>query len=104
MPYTRPNIVSGVTRATKAFFDNLLDGIDERVTKVAADATYAPVFPDTGITYDGSGNVQTVTENGVTTAYTYNPDGTVATDTRDGVTRTYGYDGNGNLTSITVED
>ncbi|AXH46601.1 hypothetical protein KNT97_gp24 [Gordonia phage Rofo] len=40
MPYTRPNIVSGVTRATKAFFDNLLDGIDERVTKVAADATY----------------------------------------------------------------
>ncbi|QAY17632.1 hypothetical protein SEA_MARTEENA_29 [Gordonia phage Marteena] len=72
--------------------------------KTALDAAYAPVFPDTGITYDGSGNVQTVTENGVTTTYTYNPDGTVATDTRDGVTRTYGYDGNGNLTSITVED
>ncbi|QGJ95806.1 hydrolase [Gordonia phage EMoore] len=29
MPYTRPTIVSGVTRATKAFFDNLLDGIDQ---------------------------------------------------------------------------
>ncbi|QDF16742.1 hypothetical protein SEA_HANNAHD_29 [Gordonia phage HannahD] len=69
-----------------------------------ADATYAPAFPDTGIAYDGSGNVQTVTENGVATTYTYNPDGTVATDTRAGVTRTYGYDGNGNLTSITVED
>ncbi|AMS02856.1 hypothetical protein BJD57_gp24 [Gordonia phage Vivi2] len=40
MPYTRPNIVSGVTRATKAFFDNLLDGIDERVTKADADAAY----------------------------------------------------------------
>ncbi|AYR02743.1 hypothetical protein SEA_FOSTEROUS_22 [Gordonia phage Fosterous] len=43
MPYTRPTIVSGVTRATKAFFDNLLDGIDERVTKADADAAYAPV-------------------------------------------------------------
>ncbi|ATN90842.1 minor tail protein [Gordonia phage Lysidious] len=74
------------------------------LTQEDADAAYAPVFPDTGITYDGSGNVQTVTENGVTTTYTYNPDGTVATDTRAGVTRTYGYDGNGNLTSITVED
>ncbi|QFP94077.1 hypothetical protein SEA_JABBERWOCKY_22 [Gordonia phage Jabberwocky] len=29
MPYTRPNIVAGVTRATKAFFDNILDGVDE---------------------------------------------------------------------------
>ncbi|UAJ16206.1 minor tail protein [Gordonia phage Malibo] len=82
----------------------ILDGLGEVITKADADAAYAPVFPDTGITYDGSGNVQTVTENGVTTTYTYNPDGTVATDTRDGVTRTYGYDGNGNLTSITVED
>ncbi|QKY78380.1 hypothetical protein SEA_BARSTEN_25 [Gordonia Phage Barsten] len=40
MPYTRPTIVSGVTRATKAFFDNLLDGIDERLTKADADAAY----------------------------------------------------------------
>ena len=68
--------------------------------QTVADATYAPVFPDTGITYDGSGNVQTVTENGVTTTYTYNSDGTVATDTRAGVTRTYTYDGSGNLTGI----
>ena len=29
-PYQRPNIVSGVTRANKPFFDNLLDGIDEK--------------------------------------------------------------------------
>ncbi|UQT02043.1 hypothetical protein SEA_CHADMASTERC_26 [Gordonia phage ChadMasterC] len=35
MPYTRPTIVSGVTRATKAFFDNLLDGIDESEQQVA---------------------------------------------------------------------
>ncbi|UVT31825.1 LipC-like lipase [Gordonia phage Kewpiedoll] len=38
MPYTRPNIVSGVTRATKAFFDNLLDGIDENAPR-GVDAT-----------------------------------------------------------------
>ncbi|UVF60710.1 hypothetical protein SEA_BOBBOB_22 [Gordonia phage BobBob] len=61
MPYTRPNIVSGVTRATKAFFDNLLDGIDERVTKVAADATYVrsvngvPVGPDGNVEVEGGG-------------------------------------------------
>ncbi|QNJ57997.1 esterase [Gordonia phage JKSyngboy] len=36
MAYNRPNIVSGVTRATKAFFDNLLDGIDEKSPEVAA--------------------------------------------------------------------
>ncbi|QFP94468.1 minor tail protein [Gordonia phage Keitabear] len=35
MPYTRPNIVAGVTRATKAFFDNLLDGIDENRRRAA---------------------------------------------------------------------
>lgn len=69
-------------------------------TKATLDTTYAPSFPDTGITYDGSGNVQTVTENGVTTTYTYNPDGSVHTDTRLGVTRTYTYDGSGNLTGI----
>jgi YD repeat-containing protein len=69
-------------------------------TKTALDATYAPAFATTGITYDGSGNVQTVTENGITTTYTYNTDGTVHTDTRAGVTRTYTYDGSGNLTGI----
>jgi YD repeat-containing protein len=66
---------------------------------MAANATYAPAFADTGITYDGNGNVQTVTENGVTTTYTYNPDGTVDTDTRLGTTRQYTYDGAGNLTT-----
>ncbi|AUX81863.1 hypothetical protein FDJ33_gp26 [Gordonia phage Brandonk123] len=48
MPYTRPTIVSGVTRATKAFFDNLLDGIDERVTKAAADAAYVRFVDQNG--------------------------------------------------------
>ena len=61
---------------------------------------YAPAFATTGITYDGSGNVQTVTENGITTTYAYNSDGSVHTDTRGGVTRTYTYDGSGNLTGI----
>ncbi|QDH93511.1 minor tail protein [Gordonia phage Verity] len=41
MAYTRPTIVSGVTRATKAFFDNLLDGIDEKLAKADADTEYA---------------------------------------------------------------
>ncbi|RYF58703.1 MAG: hypothetical protein EOO27_11720 [Comamonadaceae bacterium] len=68
------------------------------LTKSTADATYAPAFPDTTITYDGD-NVATVTDNGVTTTYTYNPDGTVATDTRAGVTRAYTYT-DGNLTGI----
>jgi len=65
--------------------------------------TYAPVFSAAQtITYDGNGNVQTVTENGFTTTYTYNPDGTVDTDTRAGVTRKYTYT-NGNLTKIEVQ-
>ncbi|MDI9914356.1 hypothetical protein [Rhodococcus sp. IEGM 1379] len=74
--------------------------IDGRLSEAALDGTYAPAFATTGITYDGSGNVQTVTENGITTTYAYNPDGTVHTDTRAGVTRTYTYDGSGNLTGI----
>lgn len=74
-------------------------------TRAALDAwgssSYARSFPAaTGITYDGAGNVQTVTENGVTTTYTYNGDGSVHTDTRLGETRTYTYDGSGNLTGI----
>ncbi|MCJ0906210.1 hypothetical protein [Rhodococcus sp. ARC_M6] len=80
----------------------------ETATKTAVDArildvgnsTYAPAFATTGITYDGNGNVQTVTEAGITTTYTYNPDGSVHTDTRSGETRTYTYDGSGNLTGI----
>lgn len=72
------------------------------ISKMMADATYAPSFPAaTAISYDGNGNVQSVTENGVTTTYTYNPDGTVDTDTRDGVTRKYTYTA-GNLTGIEV--
>ena len=43
-PYTRPGIVSGVTKLTKPFFDNLLDGIDEKVSTSTANATYAPSF------------------------------------------------------------
>ena len=67
-------------------------------TRAALDATYAPAFADTAITYDGD-NVDTVTAGGITTTYTYNPDGTVATDTRAGVTRAYTYV-DGNLTGI----
>lgn len=63
-------------------------------------AAFVQAFADTSITYDGSGNVATVTEHGITTTYTYNGDGTVATDSRLGVTREYTYDGAGNLVSI----
>lgn len=52
MAYTRPSIVAGVTRATKAFFDNLLDGIDE-----ARDAG----LPDGG----SSGQIPIKTSEGV---------------------------------------
>ena len=36
MPYSRPGIVSGVTKLTKSFFDNLLDGIDEKASRTEA--------------------------------------------------------------------
>lgn len=42
MAYSRPNIVSGVTRITKSFVDNLLDGIDEKLTPAQANVAYAP--------------------------------------------------------------
>ena len=83
--------------------DGKLDAVDaaDFITETQADASYAPVFPDSiAPTYDSNGNVLTVTTDGVTTTYTYNPDGTVATDERAGVTRTYTYDGSGNLTGI----
>lgn len=54
-----------------------------------------------GITYNGNGNIDTVTEDGVVTTFTYNPDGTVATDTRNGITRTYTYT-DGNLTVVSA--
>jgi hypothetical protein len=83
--------------ATTSFGRNLLT-----LTNAAAARTaIAAAFPDdVVVTYDGSGNVDTVTEDGVTTTYTYNLDGTVDTDTRLGVTREYTYDGSGNLTGI----
>ena len=57
MAYQRPNIVSGVTKATKAFFENIFDGLDEaaerdeafseglngKLSKADADANYANV-------------------------------------------------------------
>lgn len=96
---------------TKVYKEDLLryenglgDVVDElntgRLSVEELDASYAPVSPTTGITYNPDGSVATVTENGVTTTYTYNPDGSVATDVRAGVTRTYTYDGSGNLTGI----
>jgi len=42
MAYNRPNVTDGVTRANKPFFDNIFDGIDDRITKRDADSSYAP--------------------------------------------------------------
>lgn len=42
MAYNRPEIVSKVTRLDKDFFENILDGVEERPTKAEADGTYAP--------------------------------------------------------------
>jgi YD repeat-containing protein len=62
----------------------------------------AAAFPaELVIAYDEDGNVETVTEDGITTAYTYNADGTVDTDTRGAVTRQYTYV-DGDLTGIEV--
>lgn len=74
------------------------------LTQADADANYAPVFPTSqSIVIDpATGNVTSVTTDGVTTNYTYNPDGSVHTDACNGVIRDYGYDGSGNLTSITA--
>lgn len=128
MAYQRPNIVSGVTKATKAFFENIFDGLDEaaerdeafseglngKLSKADADANYAPIddprFEGLGgggpvsVTYNPDGSVASVTENGITTTYGYNPDGTIASDLRNGVLRTYAYDGAGNLTGIAIEE
>ena len=75
--------------------------IDLDVLEQAATLNESATFPSaTAITYDGSGNVLTVTEDGVRTRFAYNPDGTVEYDVRNGVRRTYSYDGSGNLTGI----
>ena len=74
-----------------------------RLQDTALSATLAPAFaPSSSIVYDGSGNVTSATENGITTTFTYNADGTVNTETRLGKVRTWTYDSNGNPTSSTV--
>lgn len=77
--------------------------LPERLQEGELNATYVPGFaPSTSIIYDGSGQVTSSTENGITTTYTYNADGTVHTETRLGKVRTWAYDINGNPTSSTV--
>lgn len=49
MAYNRPEIVSKVTRLDKDFFENILDGVEERPTKAEADGTYAPAGPAVGV-------------------------------------------------------
>lgn len=44
MAYQRPAIVSKETRLDKPFFDNLLDGVDEKLSVEVANATYAPAL------------------------------------------------------------
>lgn len=46
MAYSRPSIIAGITRASKAFFENIFDGIDERAPLESPDFTGTP----TGIT------------------------------------------------------
>uniref|UniRef100_UPI0037848D32 hypothetical protein n=1 Tax=Rhodococcus ruber TaxID=1830 RepID=UPI0037848D32 len=55
MAWSRPTIVSGLTRATKALFDTYADAIDEahealdgRLSEADLNATYAPVLGATG--------------------------------------------------------
>jgi len=74
-----------------------------RLSDAQLSATYDRAFEaSTSIVYDGSGNVTSSTEGGVTTTFTYNLDGTVHTETRLGKVRTWAYDGSGNPTSSTV--
>lgn len=69
----------------------------------ALDGEYTAAFrPSSSILYDGSGNISSVTEGGITTTYTYNSDGTVATENRLGLVRTWTYDGNYNPISSVV--
>ena len=75
MPYSRPDVVSGVTRITKPFVDNLLDGLDERVTLEDANATYArPTGPTcvlfgTSITYRNGTGIETVATDAATSTF-----------------------------------
>lgn len=61
--------------------------------------TYVHADPVVTIVYDGDGNPETVTEDGITTTFTYNADSTVATSERLGVVRTYTYV-DGDLTAV----
>lgn len=97
MAYQRPNIVSGVTKATKAFFENIFDGLDEaaerdeafseglngKLSKADADANYAPLPAGAGtagqvLTKTADGTAWTTVSGGSGTAvsYTDNGDGT----------------------------
>ena len=51
MPYSRPEVTSGVTRITKPFVENILDGIDEKLDEATANSTYAtPASVTTAVT------------------------------------------------------
>jgi YD repeat-containing protein len=77
--------------------------LPSNLAATALNATYDRAFEaSTSIAYDGSGNVTSTTEGGITTTFTYNADGTVNTETRLGKVRTWAYDGSGNPTSSTV--
>jgi YD repeat-containing protein len=83
--------------------DTVAANLPARLEEAALNATFVPALaPSTSIVYNGSGQVTSVTENGITTTYTYNADGTVNTETRLGKVRTWVYDGSGNPTSSTV--
>ncbi|URM86118.1 minor tail protein [Gordonia phage BiggityBass] len=60
MAYARPEIVSGVTRLTKAFFDNLFDGIDAANAATVAVAATPEKFPgiDPTGTSDSTAGIQ----------------------------------------------
>lgn len=81
-----------------------LEKADAALTKTDADTTYAKAFPASQVIAidPATGNVTSVTTNGVATNYTYKADGSVATDSCNGITRDYEYDGSGNLTTITA--
>jgi YD repeat-containing protein len=96
----------GPAKVTKAGLDaDITAKINDvgSAARGALNATFVPALaPSTSIVYDGSGQVTSATENGITTVYTYNSDGTVNTETRLGKVRTWAYDANGNPTSSTV--
>ncbi|WP_331436426.1 hypothetical protein RND64_04365 [Gordonia sp. w5E2] len=91
--YTKP--AGGIPASDLA--GNVLD-------KTTADTIYAKAFPASQVIAidPATGNVTSVTTNGVATNYTYKADGSVATDSCNGITRDYEYDGSGNLTTITA--